>query len=125
MTVALLFALLVPGQPPAEVPPAPDAPPLILAPAPTPVPPGPVLVPLRPMTHYEFAGAFVPTPGLHKVTLIHPVSKCPVNVCFELPCGCARVKAGKRALVFDYGKHEVAIVFRVLGGGNRVDVVSR
>ena len=127
MTASLLFCLALagaqPGQPPAEVAP----PPSILAPAPTPLPPGPaVMVPMRPMTHWEFADLVVPTPGLHKVALIHPVSHCPVCVCFELPCGCVRcVRATKRAVVFDYGNHSVTLVFRVLGGGNRVDVLTR
>jgi hypothetical protein len=127
MTAALLLSVAstLPAQPPDEFPPEPIGPPVLLAPAPTPLPPAPALLPARPMSHFEFACAFEPTPGLHKVTLIHPVSKCPVSVCFELPGGCARVKAGKRSLVFDYGKHEVAIVFRVLGGGSRVDVVTR
>jgi hypothetical protein len=124
VTALILSAALtaVPGQPPAEFPPDPP----VLAPAPTPLPPGPLLVPGQPMSHWEFADLFVPTPGRHRVTLIHPVSKCAVDVCFELPCGCVRcVTAGKRAVVFDYGKHSVTLVFRVLGGGGRVDVVTR
>jgi hypothetical protein len=115
MTASLLLTLCLTAT-------ADDQPPPVLAPAPTPLPVVQVL-----MNHYEFAETFLPAPGNYRVTLIHPVSGCPVDVCFSLPCGCVQcVRATKRAVVFDYGgRHSVTIVFRVLGGGSRVDVVSR
>ncbi len=78
--------------------------------------------PCRPMTLCEFANTFQPTPGPHEVLLIHPCSHRCVKVCFTLPCGCVKVCAHKRELVFDCGcPHEVRIVFKLLCSKVRVD----
>jgi hypothetical protein len=75
------------------------------------------------MTLDELARYFVPVPGTHTVTLINPVTGCPTTVCFTLPdCALKRVCAGKRSVVFDYGKHSVTILFRIRG---RADVLTR
>jgi hypothetical protein len=86
--------------------------------------PPPVMVPARPLTIDEFAACFQAAPGSHRVCLFHPVTKRPVDVCFDLPNCCLKcVRVGNRSIVFDYGSREVRVVFRLLGG--RYDVVSR
>jgi hypothetical protein len=94
-------------------------PPVIVQPAPVVVQPAPVVaVP----TITEFAATFKPTPGCHRVTVQHPVTCKPVEVCFTLPagCGCPKVHAHRQSLCFDYGRTEVTA--RFLHGG-RVEVV--
>lgn len=60
-----------------------------------------------------FARDFRPVEGRHHIQIIHPVTKCPVDVCFDLPCGKLReVEVNRRSIEFDYGKHEVRILFR-------------
>ena len=44
----------------------------------------------QPMSVADFACGFQPAAGTYRVTLIHPKTCCPVDVCFTLPCGCAR-----------------------------------
>ena len=75
----------------------------------------------HPITLSDFARSFKPAPGTYKVTFLHPVKCCPVEVCFTLPCGCPHVCVGKRELVFDYGCQQVAIRFKLLCGGVRVN----
>lgn len=74
---------------------------------PTPPPPGPVVAgaPLAVPTHYEFAKAFQPLPGEHRVVLLHPYTCCPVEVCFKLPCGLCprRVCADRNDIEIQYG----------------------
>jgi len=107
--------------PPVEVQPPPGVP-LEIAPPAQPVPlPGATvpLVPARPLTVKEFACSFQPTCGTHHVVLLHPFTHCPVNVCFTLPAGCAKVKLKKcvrERVVFDFGRKEVEIVFLRKGG---------
>ena len=85
----------------------PDAPAVVL-PAPTPV---------RPPTHAEFARHFQPLPGRYEVVLLHPDTRCPVQVCFTLPPGCPKkVRVERRELEFDYGRYEVEIRFDRRGG---------
>lgn len=104
---------LPPPLAPAPAVPVPGAVPSF-PPAPTPVPvPAPSAV--RAFTHQEFAAAFQPAPGNYEVFLVHPGSKCPVLVRFCLPPGCPKVCVHRRELVFDYGKHEVIIRFRICG----------
>jgi hypothetical protein len=46
------------------------------------------------------------------VQLIHPLTGCPVDVCFTLPPGSPhRVRVQRRELEFDYGRQEVEIRF--------------
>lgn len=80
------------------------------------------VVPARPMSLCEFADCFQPTPGCHQVLLINPVTGCTECVKFTLPCGCPKVCARKREVVFDYGRYAVRIKFRVITG--RVVVIS-
>jgi hypothetical protein len=108
--LVLGLAVLSPSHPPRHLPPPP---PVVIVEAPP-----PVLVPVVP-TVSEFAKAFQPLPGLHKVVLLHPKTCRPVEVCFRLPPGCPKVKASKHRIEFDYGKCEVTIRFRLTG---RVDV---
>ncbi len=100
--------------PPPLVEPPPGVPLEIAPPAP-PVPlPSSGPVPARPMTVSEFAGSFRPAGGNYKVTLLHPYSRCPVDVCFALPAGCPKVKVKtclRQRIEFDYGGKDVEIVF--------------
>lgn len=75
-----------------------------------------VLVKSRPMTHQEFAKAFVPAPGRYEVDLVHP-GCCDniVHVCFDLPPGCPRVHVGNRYIEYDYGNYSVEIRFALFG----------
>ncbi len=79
----------------------------------------PVVQPVfsRVPTHYEFAKCFVPVPGYHRVKILHPRTKCPVQVCFKLPaCACPpKVRVGRRSIEYDYGDLEVEIKFRLFG----------
>jgi hypothetical protein len=96
------------------VPVAPVVAPVIERPAlrlPPPVP-AVVLPAVKAPTPAEFAASFQPAPGAYRVTLLHPFTCCPVEVCFTLPPGCPRVEVNKRQLEFDYGKHEVRVNFR-------------
>jgi hypothetical protein len=56
-----------------------------------------------------------PEPASYEVLFLHPVSRQPVKVCFDLPPGCPRVSYCLGSLVMDYGRHEVEIRFK-LGG---------
>jgi hypothetical protein len=84
-------------------------------------PPQPVIAPIVPR---DFAKAFRPgpEPAKYEVLFLHPVSRQPVNVCFDLPPGCPRVSYCCNSLVFDYGRHEVEIRFKL---GGRVAVTQR
>jgi hypothetical protein len=96
-----------PQQPPVVQPPT--GPTYVIPPQ-----PGPVFYP-KAMTHYEFAKVFVPVPGTHKVTLIHPCKGNCVDVCFNLPPGCPKVCVGHKYIEFDYGHCEVEIRFCLFG----------
>jgi hypothetical protein len=109
VTWLCLSASLTPGQLP---------PPRILTPAPETPPPAVVLpaappVQVRPITLGEFAATFQPAPGTYTVVFVHPISGCPVSVCFTLPADCCapKVRCHKHRLTFDYGKHVVRIRF--------------
>ena len=125
MNAVLVSMLLLPqgvGQAPVQQP---------IEQLPTPIPVRPLPPQYAPIpqsqpvvvipTLDQFARCFVPTPGVHEVTVIHPVSKKPVTFCFTLPdCPPCKVEVGKRRLVFDYGKKEVRVIFRILC--SKVDV---
>jgi hypothetical protein len=60
----------------------------------------------------EFERCFRPCPGHHHVVIVHPVTKRPVEVCFDLPdCKLRDFDVRRRSIEFDYGKHEVRIEF--------------
>jgi hypothetical protein len=106
-----------PALPPPVVvdpPPAPSFdPPSVPLPPPTPVAVG------RAPTVAEFAASFSPRPGSYEVVVEHPLTHCPVKVCFSLPAGCVKdVHVRPRSLQFDYGfcKDKVAIRFFRDGG---------
>jgi hypothetical protein len=61
-------------------------PPFVVPGAPIPV----IQQPIQPMSVDDFACSFQPAAGTYRVTLIHPKTCCPVDVCFTLPCGCAK-----------------------------------
>lgn len=77
-----------------------------------------VVVPARPRVPVydcleEFARCFHPCPGHHHVVIVHPVTKQPVEVCFDLPdCKLRDVDVHRRSVEFDYGRHSVEIEFR-------------
>lgn len=102
----------------AEPPRPPLPPPEIVLPAP--LPPTP-LPPPRVPTLDEFIAGFVPLPGIHDVTVIHPTSRKPVNLVFRLPdLPLRKTYNSKTRITFDYGKTEVTLIFRLIGG--KVDV---
>jgi hypothetical protein len=91
------------------------------------IPSPPVVVAHEPVlpvyTLDTFARDFRPVEGHHRILVLHPVTKCPVEVCFELPCGKLReFDVNRRSIEFDYGKHEVRLLFRHNG---KVDVKSK
>jgi hypothetical protein len=56
---------------------------------------------------------FDPKPGRYEVELIHPLTGCPVKVCFSLPAGCPRkVVVRPRSLDFQYPRGDVVLRFR-------------
>jgi hypothetical protein len=107
------------GPRPASMP-AKPLPPAKLPDDAEPLPPPKVLpgsVPAAPsaITPSDFVKTFKPVPGTHEVTFLHPNSKKPVTVAFVLPEGQPRVLYIGNALVFDYGKQEVEIRFKIGG----------
>ena len=88
---AVLAGTSLAGTPRIVQLPVESAPPPLVVPGSVsfmPVAPLPVVV--QPMSVDEFAANFKPLAGEHRVTLIHPKTCCPVEVCFKLPCGCAK-----------------------------------
>lgn len=60
----------------------------------------------------DFARNFHACPGHHHVIVVHPVTRRPVEIHFDLPdCRLRDVDVNRRSVEFDYGKHEVEIVF--------------
>ncbi|MCS6867107.1 MAG: hypothetical protein RMJ56_14000 [Gemmataceae bacterium] len=89
-----------------------------------PVVPGPEILPIQPpapvvpaaLTLAEFSRFFTPTPGLHRVWLIHPVTQQPVQVCFTLPNGQLReFRVDRRSIRFEFSCGDVEIDFRSNG----------
>jgi hypothetical protein len=123
-----------PAAPPVPVPASPPPPPEL--PAPRPVVPDAPAVPagspplltapppvVKALTLEQFAAAFQPCAGTHRVCLIHPRTGQPVDVEFTLPPGVPRkVRVLRRDLEFDYGRQEVDVRFQPRGG---VKVVYR
>ncbi len=111
---APIVAQPLPTQPaPQLLPPGPGLPgptPLLAAPLPPP-----------PLTYEQFSKDFVPFPGIHDVTVIHPVTRLPVNFVFRLPnLPLKKIHRGATRLTYDYGKEEVTLIFRIING--KVDV---
>ena len=75
-----------------------------------------------PIPPRDFAKIIKPAPGRYEVLFQHPVNKQSVNVGFELPPGTPRVSYCCNSLVFDYGRHEVEIRFKL---GGKVVVTQR
>jgi hypothetical protein len=87
------------------------------APPPLLVPTAPIAV-VQPMSVDEFACNLKPAAGTYHVTLIHPKTCCPVEVCFKLPCGCAkRITTTKYSMRIVYPGlfNDVVIRFRLDG----------
>jgi hypothetical protein len=108
------------AQPP-RLPPPPPVPMDLILPAPLPpsntLPPPPTSVPVKVPTFEEFMAGFVPLPGIHDVTVVHPVTNKPVNLVFRLPdLPLKKTYKGKTRVTFDYGKTEVTLIFRLIGG---------
>jgi hypothetical protein len=116
LALAFAFALSATdlfAQGPGDTPPPPPAGETVIQV----LPPGP---PAHGMTLCEFAAIFKPAPGHYEVYLQHPCKECPIKVCFTLPCGCPKVCATKRELVFDYGCCEKVKIRMTLFGDARV-----
>jgi len=137
LTIRHAHRLAVPAAPPppvlTPVPLPPPPPPVEEAPRPRPVapdvpalpagsppvvqapPPPPPVV--KALTLDEFAAAFKPCPGTHRVCLIHPRTGQPVDVEFTLPAGApGKVRVHRRELEFDYGRQRVDVRFQPRGG---------
>lgn len=105
---------------PAPQPPVTEELPLPAGPAPLVRPSRPVspsvgipAVPVRYMTHREFAATFRPYPGNYEVMMIHPYTRRPVMVRFSLPPGRIKeVDADHNELRFDYGSWELEVHFK-------------
>jgi hypothetical protein len=98
------MALLAPADPPTY-PYEPGGPP-----PPVPIPTAELV---RVPTVAQFAALFDPKPGRYEVELIHPLTGCPVKVCFTLPAGCPRkVVVRPRSLDFQYARFDVVLRFR-------------
>jgi hypothetical protein len=91
-----------PAVAPVDPPPVPGVP---VLPAPTPVS-------ARPPTVGEFVDSFHPTGGAYEAVLLHPLTGCPVKVCFTLPPGCpCKVHVHPRRVRFEYAHCDVVIHF--------------
>lgn len=122
-SLVLSLAFVV-GQPPLPPPgelllPAPPAGPAVPPPG---LPPGAILLPAPPArpskvpTLREFAAQFKPLPGVHEVTVIHPITGKAVDVVFRLPEGTPKkVYVNPRSIVFEYSKRDVTLIFRLFG----------
>jgi hypothetical protein len=132
LTFCLTTEVAAQAPPPETMLPAPAPPANTLPyppPGPAPYPPGNALpypppgpgIPIRPPTLDHFLATFVPCPGFHEVTIIHPVSKKPVCFAFRLPdCPLKKVHHCCNRVTYDYGKTKVTLIFRILC--SKVDV---
>ena len=101
LTAATVLAALA-GSALAGAPRLVQSPVIETAPPPFVIPAAPIAV-VQPVSVEDFACNFKPAAGTYHVTLIHPKTCCPVDVCFTLPCGCAkRVTATKHSLRIVY-----------------------
>ncbi len=117
---AILLSLCLTAEAAAQPPvPPPPVPMDLLLPAPLP-PSGtlpPPVMPAKIPTFDEFVAGFAPLPGIHDVTVVHPVTNKPVNLVFRLPdLPLKKTYKGKTRVTFDYGKTEVTLIFRLIGG---------
>ncbi len=115
--IILTLTLTMQGQPGS--PPIPNPPPD----RPIPLPPPTTIVPTSPppMTVEQFGASFIPTPGVHQATIIHPCTKKPIDVVFSLPeLPLKKTRVSKCRITYDYGKTQVVLIFRIIGG--KVDV---
>jgi len=88
-----------------------------------PVLPGPTPVPVgvRPLTPQEFAAqAQNLQPGKYELILLHPYTKQPIMVCFELPVCPKRIHASKDALHFRWGLLKGVSIFFERDGSFRI-----
>jgi hypothetical protein len=99
---------------PAPVPVAPQQ--QTLPPAPVPYVPAPQPAVVAAVLPQDFVKTFKPAAGSYQVVFVHPRSGREVTVSFVLPAGNPRVYYVPGSLVFDYGRHEVEIRFRIGGG---------
>ncbi len=106
----LLLSMLLTAQPAVQPSPGVEY-------IPAPPPPTFLSPPPKPMTLGEFGASFVPLPGIHDVTIVHPVTGKPINVVFRLPdMPIKKVYNSRTRMTFDYGKSEVTLIFRLIGG---------
>jgi hypothetical protein len=103
-SLASVSLALAGGQPPAPLP----------VPAPAPV----AVVVVAPLKYEDACCALKTLPaGCHRMVFLHPYTCCPVEVCFELKCGCFKVECDKglcaRKLRFEFKgcKNDVVIKF--------------
>jgi hypothetical protein len=97
----------------AEELPIPPAAPQRAAPVPESMRRPLAVLPVRYMTHREFAATFRPVPGNYEVTLLHPYTHRPVMVRFTLPPGRIKeVDADRSEIRFDYGHWELEVHFK-------------
>jgi hypothetical protein len=113
--------IVIPGDP--GVPPVPPQegqfapqPPVLPTPIPVPGPSVPGVL-VRPVTPEEFADNFKPhKPGAYEVIFLHPHTRLPVKVCFELPVCPKRVRACKDRVDFRWGLLKgVSLIFEKNG----------
>jgi hypothetical protein len=117
---AYILCLALSAESIAQPPPIPD--PLL---APSTPPAGAILLPaapppVKPPTLKQFVATFVPRPGVHEVTVIHPWTNKPICFDFRLPdCPIKKVRRGLTRVTFDYDRTKVTLIFRI---GGKVDV---
>jgi|GEM_PF-2699672 len=94
--------------------------PEVLEPQPRSTPARPAPRPATPLETEQFDKHFTPAPGVHDLTFVHPNTHRNVDVTFRLPdLPIKRFEVGKRQIVFDYGRRQVVLIFRITG---QVDV---
>ena len=116
--LVLSLALSAPAHPPAQPQfplPLPATPQFPLPPQfpAQPVPPAQPQV----LTLEQFSRYFTPTPGKHRVWVVHPRTRRPVEVCFALPGGKMNdYEVDRDSIRFEFsGGEEVEIEFRSNG----------
>ncbi|MFQ3592501.1 MAG: hypothetical protein SNJ82_04835 [Gemmataceae bacterium] len=114
--------LPAPPTPPQPLPQAKGGPGVLPSPLPNPFPkpqPGPLVV--GPPTPQEFAaGAKNLQPGRYELILLHPYTKQPVLVCFDLPVCPKRINASKDTLNFRWGLFKGVSIFFERDGSVRI-----
>lgn len=126
--VGIPYVPPTPTVPPVVVPAEPGVPPVPAqeeryvpstpgATLPVPPPAGPIGVVVRPPTPEEFADNFKPLkPGSYEVVFLHPHTRVPVKVCFDLPVCPKRVRACNDRIDFRWGLLKgVSLIFEKNG----------